>query len=126
MTTVVELPLDELHALAYVVERHRSRLPDAPSWERAAIAEQLRKTGLSLPDALTVALRAASDAGARTPAAIISSDYWAGIRAASGHRPARRPICGVCGRTQVNCEQAQQNTRTDLHPFRSQSGELCP
>lgn len=115
------MPGGEVDALAHVVEQHRSRVPGSEAWDRAAVAAQLRKLDLEPGDALTVALRAASDAGARTPATIGWDCYAYGIAGPS--RTVHRPLCVTCGRPQLACLRAQRNTGTDQHSFCSREGD---
>lgn len=112
------LTLDELSALAFVVEQHRDRVPAAEHWDRAGIVAHLRKLDLEPGDALTVALLAAADPTARMPIAITWPQYRTGLTSSSGQRRPHGPVCDHCGRSRLVCARIQRNQGLDLHEFR--------
>lgn len=132
MMMINQLTDDQLGAAAYLIETARHQLADSNphvgTWDRPGIAGQLRTTlgGHTLTDALTVALTAASDPDAATPAAFSWQKYRqqpskAGTGSTST-RPVKRVTCQVCSRTETACQQAQRNTGTDWHAFEPVGG----
>lgn len=121
MMMISDLTAQELQAAGYLIEAARDRIASKQSgvnrWDRAGIVGHLQALSAEpLDQALAIALTAANDPDAATPAAFSWTKYRRRPHAIASSG-GRGPVCRHCMRTRYACERAQINTGQDPHEF---------